>query len=378
MGVVTRIVVVGAGASGLAMLEHLLRCQSPMEIHVVDPDPTTCEQRTWCQWVTPADIRPYHSHAWTDIGFRGPRVDRRHSHPDVVYAHTHGTEYLSYVKGLDTGPHTVRWKTRQVRAFDYDASTGVRVHLDKGHLEADWVFTSWYPKRTVGIPLWQQFHGWMVETPDDRFDPDAMTLMDFDVPQIDGYATFGYVLPFGPRKALVEITGFAPRAWREPVYERALHAYLETRLGLTRGGFDIAATESGRIPMGRIPFPGQLNPATFPIGTIAGAVKPTTGYAFSRIQAVCAHLAQSLDRTGRPSYPAASPGRFRYYDDLLLDILLNHPHQAVGIFSRLFGKTDIRTIFRFLDERTSPGEEARLFARLPLRPFLFSAWRRLF
>ena len=378
MGVVTRIVIVGAGASGLAMLHHLLRNQTPYEIHMVDPDFSSCENKTWCQWIHPADRQPYHTHVWPAIDFRSPTVYRRQSHADLLYAHTHGAAYRAHVEQMDKGPHRVNWIKDRVRAFDYESQSGASVHLEKGRLQADWVFTSWYPGRASRIPLWQQFHGWVVETAEDRFDTGGMSLMDFDVPQIEGRPTFGYVLPFDPRKALIEITGFAPREWRTPVYERALSHYLESRMGLNRGDYEITGTESGRIPMGYIPFPGQPNPATFPIGTIAGAVKPTTGYAFSRIQETCAHLAQSLGRTGRPAYPPATHYRFRYYDRLLVDILLHQPQHSVRIFSDLFGKVEMNRIFRFLDESTTFCEEAALFARLPKRPFLASAWRHLF
>jgi hypothetical protein len=43
------------------------------------------------------------------------------------------------------------------------------------------------------------------------------------------------------------------------------------------------------------------------------------------------------------------------------------------IFRRLFLHTSMRTVFCFLSEKTTITEEASIFLRLPIRPFLLSA-----
>jgi Brp/Blh family beta-carotene 15,15'-monooxygenase len=65
-----------------------------------------------------------------------------------------------------------------------------------------------------------------------------------------------------------------------------------------------------------------------------------------------------------------SKSRFKFYDNLLLIILLRWPSLGKKIFTSLFHKVSIRTIFSFLEEKTSLNEEIKIFANLPIKPFL--------
>jgi lycopene beta-cyclase len=249
--------------------------------------------------------------------------------------------------------------------------------MGKERLTCDWIFTSWYPGQRVNASLWQHFHGWVIETTDPVFDAGTMTLMDFDVPQHPSGLVFGYVLPFSATRALVELTCFSPTPWTRDEYERRIAEHIRTKFGLEPESYAIRNRETGRIPMEAIRFPGQPNPATFPIGTIAGAVKPSTGYAFARMQHTCRHLSETLLREGKPRYPAPAPKRFAFYDSLLLRIFRERPAAGIPIFTALFRRVPIDTVFRFLDENTTLREEIGLFMRLPLTPFLKSLWKHV-
>ncbi|HEU4607224.1 MAG TPA: hypothetical protein VFS31_03885, partial [Chitinophagaceae bacterium] len=47
------------------------------------------------------------------------------------------------------------------------------------------------------------------------------------------------------------------------------------------------------------------------------------------------------------------------------------------IFTRLFERNSAASIFRFLDNETSFGEELRIISSLQIRPFLWSALQML-
>lgn len=360
------------------MLEHLLTSSPhPLNITLVDPDPDTHRERTWCQWTPIRTILPYESAAWPRIRFAAPNCALTLEPTQSTYRHASGTDYRTYVLSLNNGKHQIEWVHQAATGFGYDGPGFAHVYLGKKRITCDWIFTSWFPGKRVDASLWQHFHGWVIETPEPVFDAETMTLMDFDVPQHPSGVVFGYVLPFERNVALVELTCFSKSTWTLAEYERRIVDYIRTTYRLEPGSYTIRSRETGRIPMDQILSPGQPNPATFPIGTIAGAVKPSTGYAFARMQHTCRHLASTLMREGRPRYPAPAPKRFAFYDALLLRIFRESPSAGVPIFRSLFSRVSIDTVFRFLDEKTTLREEIGIFHRLPLTPFLKSLWKHV-
>jgi lycopene beta-cyclase len=281
------------------------------------------------------------------------------------------------VMGLNDGRHQIDWVMKPATGFGYDGPGQASVQIGDDRITCDWIFTSWIPGQRPDVHLWQHFHGWVIETSKPVFAADTMTLMDFDVPQHPTGAVFGYVLPYESTLALVEITSFSPTIWPREEYEHRLTDYIRSRYQLEPGMYSIQSTESGRIPMDAIQNPRQPNPATFPIGTIFGAVKPSTGYAFARMQDTCRHLAETLVQDGRPSYPKPASPRFAFYDALLIRIMRQWPEAVIPIFRSLFSNIPIDTIFRFLDEKSSLRQEIGIFFRLPFTPFLKSLWRHV-
>ncbi|WP_257871210.1 lycopene cyclase family protein [Hymenobacter sp. J193] len=220
--------------------------------------------------------------------------------------------------------------------------------------------------------LLQHFVGWEVETAHDVFDPTTVEFMDFRGEQHQE-ARFMYVLPFSPRRALVEYTLFSPTPLAKEEYEEAIRRYLHDTLGVTN--FRIEAEEAGAIPMTDHPLPARAGRHIINLGTRAGRAKPSTGYAFQRIQAHSARLVAALASTGHP--PKNSTGdqwQFPLFDSLLLDIMQRQGETTRAIFAELFRHNPVERIFRFLDERTTPWENFQIMNSVTPWPFLRSIW----
>jgi lycopene beta-cyclase len=112
------------------------------------------------------------------------------------------------------------------------------------------------------------------------------------------------------------------------------------------------------------------------IGTSGGMVKPSSGYAFTRIQADSAAIVRSLLQAGHPFDVPASPLIYRLCDTLMLHVMARHGKQAKPIFTTMFQNNPIERILRFLDETTSPGENLAMMASLPAWLFV-RAWFEL-
>jgi lycopene beta-cyclase len=152
-----------------------------------------------------------------------------------------------------------------------------------------------------------------------------------------------------------------------------LKIYIEDVLGVRQ--YTINHIEAGVIPMTDQPFPRKLGRRVMSIGTKGGRVKPSTGYAFLRIQRDSAAIVQSLIEHGQPFDIPARRGRFGLHDAILLNIMTHYPDDLKPIFTIMFKHNSIQRIFRFLDETASLSEEARFIASLPPWRFLQALFR---
>lgn len=217
--------------------------------------------------------------------------------------------------------------------------------------------------------LLQSFTGLFIELMEGSFSEDTITLMDFDMPQ-DGATQFMYVLPDDSQRALVECTRFGIEKLDDTVAREYLDHYIKRHWG----AYNIVDEEHGVIPMTT-----KLNPSSedapirglVSIGTRGGAVKPSTGYAFTfmfeHANQICTNI--SKDTRIEPNV------RLEFYDRLLIDILRTRPELGKVIFLQLFEQQPMHKVFKFLSEQTSIWEEASIFMRLSWPPFLSAAKR---
>jgi lycopene beta-cyclase len=69
------------------------------------------------------------------------------------------------------------------------------------------------------------------------------------------------------------------------------------------------------------------------------------------------------------------PGRFRFYDRLLLSIIKTDTKQFPEVMKRLFHSVPMPQILTFLDEKSTLIQEIQIFCRLPIRLFLTHLWK---
>ncbi|OXM45415.1 lycopene cyclase family protein [Amycolatopsis alba] len=370
-----RILIAGGGLSGLSLAAHLAARTEPLgPITVVDDGSRPIAQAGWASW----SDRP---------GLLDTAVSRTF---DRFRVHAGGRERIvdlgayryRFVRGDDFAAAVTRMTSRHGGFIFHSghisgirqAGEGAEVLVDGEAMYADWVFDSVLGPGPQRIDAWLIFRGWHVRTAAPAFDPAIPTFFDFRTSQRRA-ASFLYVLPRGPQEALVEHTSFAAARSHGVAYVKeqrhALGEYISEVLGLRE--CTVGKEESGALPLSAHPVDRRRG-SVLAIGTKAGMVKASTGYAFERIQTDSAAIVNSLVTKAHPfDLPKPRP-RYHLFDAALLDAITRDPAQLERVFTALFDRTSAEPVLRFLDEASSVAQEGRLFSGLP--PSLYRAVAR--
>jgi lycopene beta-cyclase len=123
-------------------------------------------------------------------------------------------------------------------------------------------------------------------------------------------------------------------------------------------------------------FPRRLGERIHNIGMLGGETRPSTGYTFVRIQRHCRALAAAIVSGGEPP-ERIHLRRLDLLDSLFLRFLRERPGECPEVYRRMFAGVPPDALVRFLTERSTPLDEARIIRALPKSPFLKLAARTL-
>ncbi len=360
----------GAGASATLLLLNMEKqgLLQDKKILIIDPDTKHNNDKTYCFWSEQNEpltllCRNLISHQWDEVS-----VNRniKESLLPKKYFHISSIDVYKELRRIINQYNFQRIEGSVIEMINIE--NGVKVITDSSAWESSLVFDSrppkYLPPKNDDTHLLQSFIGYVITTDDPILNTNCMDLMDFNVDQL-GATQFMYVLPLGEGKMLVELTRFGIEAITQKEANSVLDLYITQRFG----NYQILDIEIGCIPMSTADISVESLPGVIAIGGRAGAVKPSTGYAFKNMFSHGERLADSLKRNIKPAVITDS-SRFRFYDRLLLLILTKQPSQGKPIFEALFKKNEIKNVFQFLDEKTTLIQDIRIFLTLPIKPFL--------
>jgi lycopene beta-cyclase len=365
-------IIAGGGCAGLSLAYHLVSQGYSGDVLILDRERKSDNDRTWCWWSkVPTPFDSLLTHQWRSLTFADSLGSLNASIAPYRYCLLRAGDFYSFMYSQLEKHSKVSFLQVDVESIE-DGETGAIVCADGTHFSAEWVFSSipnLHNKGAASKPgLLQHFMGWWIDVDEDRFDPSSAVLMDFRVEQ-KNTTRFMYMLPVTKRRALVEFTIFSDTVLSRHAYELALQQYLRDVLKIDH--YQINEVEVGVIPM-QLETAQRRNATShvIAIGTAGGAVKPSTGYAFARIQEQTAQIARQLVFNRQPVAQLPRSNRFALYDQLLLQILTKRGDLAAGIFSRLFRRVPFPLVLKFLNEQTWLGEEISILASLPAPPFI--------
>lgn len=378
-------VILGAGCSGLSLCYYLLDEGIDTPILILDRKQTFEDDRTWCFWdVEPTPFTHLALKEWRSWSFAsaGGRVTQTTSR--YPYKFLAGRDFYEHALArLAESPNVTLRLGEKVGGYTEENGEAL-VETSDGTIRARHVFdgrglipgsSEFEEARRRGVWVPQKFLGLRIRAERPVFDAERCTLMDFSVDQSRGLR-FAYVLPVEEREALVENVYLSEAEVTMGEHRAEIEAYLETSYGLASGDYEVLGEERGYIPMTDYTFPRRLGDRVHNIGTLGGETRPSTGYTFLRIQRYCRELAAAIASGGEPPVNV-HPWRLDLLDSLFLRFVRERPKECPEIYRRMFSGVSPDPLVRFLTERSTPLDEARLIAALPKMPFLQLTGRTL-
>lgn len=358
------IAILGGGCAGLSLAVRL--AAAGRSLCVIEPRAHYTDDRAWSFWRTAPD--PFEDcvraswDRWDVTGPRG-RVARGSSRLryQTVAAGPFYDRAQSVIADAPSAELALGTSAGDVRT----AAQGWQIDTDAGTLSARHVVDARSPRRT---PSYGQFFlGREIRTARPVFDPARVHLMEFRTARSRG-VDFVYTLPFAPDRALVEVTSFAPASPGRDVFA----AWLEAEIAeLNPGDTETLREESGALPM-EVGFTDQRRDGVIAMGLRGGAARPSTGYAFARIQAQADHVAAAL-MNGEAPRPTLDGPATRFMDRVFLQVLQTMPERGPALFESLFRNAPPDRLERFLSGSTHPVDRLSVMTSLPTLPFLRAA-----
>jgi lycopene beta-cyclase len=366
-------VFIGLGASNSLILISLIQkgLTKNKKIAVFEPDGKTNNDKTYCFWANPKDaiaveLKTIISRSFNAIQVNKTRAENIENCPyhyiRSIDLYNFTLEILNEAK-IEILRNSVEEITSKNKINTLHSGTKV---YNSNYIFDSKPFLNLIPKDE--IYLHQSFLGWHIRCVNDIFQKDTFDMMNFNIDQND-FTQFMYVIPFSSNEALVEMTRFGA----EKIELSYAATILDEFINKEFGEFEKLGEEIGCIPMTTFLNPINQQEGILNTGARANLIKPSTGYGFKKMFAFAQLVTQRIESDNLREFnkiALVTKERFKFYDRLLLMILLLWPSYGKEIFTRLFYKRPILTIFSFLDEKSSLLEEIKIFISLPIKPFI--------
>ncbi len=366
-------VFIGLGASNSLILISLIQkgLTKNKKIAVFEPDGKTNNDKTYCFWANPKDEILVELKAIISRSFNAIQVNKTRAEniENCPYHYIRSIDLYNYILDI-LNEVKIEIHRNSVEEITFKDKINTLYSATKVY-QSNYVFDSrpflnLIPKDE--IYLHQSFYGWHIRCVNDVFQKDTFDMMNFNIDQND-FTQFMYVIPFSSNEALVEMTRFGAEKIELSYAATILDEFIIKEFG----EFEKLGEEIGCIPMTTFLNPLNQQEGILNTGARANLIKPSTGYGFKKMFTFAQLVSQRIESDNLKEFnkiALVSKERFKFYDRLLLMILLLWPSYGKKIFTRLFYKRPILTIFSFLDEKSSLLEEIKIFMSLPIKPFI--------
>jgi lycopene beta-cyclase len=365
-------VIAGAGCSGLSLATALAKANIKKSILLIDNKIHSNQDKTWCFWDTGTDpVFPFTYTTWQKLSFYSDNYEKKEKILPFKYFGIRSSDFYKYNYEVLENAENIDIVEENIECiYGLEAGACLETRTQKFYCRYLFNSTSIHVESAKTYRthhgLKQHFQGWFIKTEKSVFDKNTVTFMDFRTEQ-HKETRFFYVLPYAENEALIEYTIFSNNLLADKDYDEQIEKYIRETLRIEK--YSITEREKGIIPM-EIIHPETAHTHIIPIGIVGGALKSSTGFAFSLIQKQVDQIVKSIQSEKLLFHNKKIQNRFTFYDTILLHLLQKEEINKSNIFISLFKGNKIVRILTFLSEKTKIFSEVKIFTSLPIKIFV--------
>nr|AAY90026.1 predicted lycopene cyclase [uncultured bacterium BAC13K9BAC] len=337
------IVIVGAGCSGLSLAFRLIN--SAYSVCLIENKSVTNRiRKTWSYWDT-------YKHPFKHLDKYTNNKLSIHNNNSTSILDCSEHNYCS-IDSDDFDKHVLT-KIDECTNVEIMFDTEIKeiittdntydIKFNKGSINAKYIFDS-RPDRRV-IEMRQIFKGLFVRFGKQINNFNAQ-LMDFTK---KSEFHFFYCLPMGDDMYLFESTYYTSMKKDKNKMTDEVHEYIKQRYG---NEYSVVREEYGEIPLTTNVKINNKNSKYINIGIPSGATRASTGYTFLNIQKQTDEYIKKLNGDTYTEYSDTFRSRvLRKMDNVLLQIIKDHPMVSKNILYRMFKCNDSKRVIRFLSDK---------------------------
>lgn len=365
-------VIAGAGCSGLSLATALIKANIKKSILLIDNKIHSNQDKTWCFWDTESGrVLPFKYTTWQNLSFYSDNYEKKEKILPFKYFGVKSSDFYKYNYEILECAKNIDIIEENIECI-YSLESGACLETKTQKFYCKYLFNSTFVSVDNAKTYYnhsglkQHFQGWLIKSEKAVFDKNTATFMDFRTDQHDDVRFF-YVLPYSENEALIEYTIFSKHLLTDSAYDEQIEKYIHDTLQIEK--YAIVEREKGIIPMESISTE-ITHTHIIQIGIVGGALKPSTGFAFSLIQKQVEQIVKSIKSEQYLFHYKKIQSRFALYDTILLHLLQKEEINKSNIFISLFKGNTIYSILNFLSEKTKIINEIKIFTSLPVRIFV--------
>lgn len=355
----------GAGVAGLSLALALSERHPEASIIVVDDEWSDVDDRTLSYFsARPLPVDGLCRQVFDRVTFASPGTRLELPLSSYRYRSLRGVDLRREARAHLSRNPNVTLVLGSVDRVEERGDHGA-ILTDGRTYRARWVFDSRavaaHPAPGRHDMVWQRFLGWEVELDRPALDPTSVVLFDFR--EGGEPVRFHYVLPLSERVGLFELVTFGA-----PPREADLARYLAQVLPDV--GYRILRREGGQSLLTTAPFSRGQGGRVIVIGVAGGMVRPSTGYALTRILDDTASIVAALDQGLHPLAHVRPSRLHRLFDGVFLHLAVHRTELLPAVFRALFTRNPVERVVRFLDDRAGLRDLMAIVLAAPKRLFL--------
>ena len=354
------IAIIGAGCAGLSLAYQISKSNTDKKIVIIDSKTEFQNDRTWSFWKTSEhDFEDCLEKQWFQFEIKNKNETKIFNQNQYPYQTINSLKFYQKIKNNLTENFNLKlgFQIKEVKKN----SNIFEIKNNNEMINSKLIFDSRVPKIKAGN-LYQHFYGTIIETRENYFDENKLTLMDFK--QSERGVHFFYILPFKNNLALIETTWLSNlEHLNKQSYVDELNQYIENDLGIKN--FNIVREEIGAIPMFRRVSKNELG--YYDIGIRGNINRMSTGYAFPYIQAHSKIIAKSLNQL---NFKKPISAKYEFLDQLFVKVLKNNISQMPDIFFKLFDQNNQESVIKFLSSKGNWLDDIKVISKMPKLLFL--------